>query len=383
MSDLHILCQEAGLRQQVSQLLTAAGLRCVTEGPPAPGAVLLLDETHAAQHRRPDGPPALLLQTSRDARRTLQALREGYGAVLLWPDDAALLVSSVQGLLKGRAGGRASAAPPACRVIPVWSAAGGSGRTTVAAHLAAALAAAGIRTLALDLNHRSAALRQIFADEGTRSLVDLLPVLDELSDAHLRNAVAGLWANLDLLGAPSGGTAAALSETEAAQLIDGCARSYGAVVIDLPAGADATVAAVLGRATDVLYLLNPDPPGAWALTAAMAQWEHWEIPRERLQVILNHRNPSLIRLEPDPSGKLFGLPIRERIPFDASTAFCEVRKVWNRPQSLAGLAGDVRRIAALLQAEGTPDAAPAGGRARTGGWLSGLLRRSAAAKEGS
>lgn len=326
----------------------------------------------------------IFIQRSLDARRTCQAMREGYTAVILASEELHMLPLVVTRTLQERTEKAGKTRPKnASRTIALYSGCGGSGRTTIAAHLISALAASGHRTLGIDLNTQTGTLRHLFGDHGTQSLMDLVPVLDELNESHIRNAVTNLRANLDLLGAPVGGAGSPLDDAEVGKLLDGCGSAYEVLVVDLPSILDQTVTAVLGRSTDAIYILNPDPTGMWALGASLAQWDRWELPRNRLQVIINHRTPSLVSMDVDGKGDLLPLPIQGRIQFDPGIAFSEVMRVWEHPASVSGLAADVTRLARrIMHADVQADQTGEGLLSRLSTLITGAFRRAPATKGG-
>lgn len=370
-----VCARDTALLGQVCAYLQRAGYSVIRVADPSdqaelldPADVLVVDEEagaagsetlHAALRRR----PAIYLQGSRDARLTCRALREGYRECLLMPEDLPLLSDAIARWADGAAeGDGVRPGRHGCRVMAVYSGSGGAGRTVIAAHLAAALAGAGLRTLAVDLSLHLGALREAFGHDGTGSLINLLPVLDELNETHLQNAADRLDPNLDLLAAPAGGLSMPLTEQEAARLLETCRRRYQALVLDLPCMVNPVTAAALLAATDILYLLEPTAVALWTLGAVLGRLDQAELPRDRIKVVLNRRSPHLVALTPADVQKLYGLPVLGEIPFDAAAPLSPVLKTWESPSRAAGLARDVERLAGRLLA--APGAAPAGGRRR-------------------
>lgn len=375
----------------IKQHLTAAHIPCVDlptaqadRGAPQP-EIVIVDEAALETLGQPALPgiesaSLIFLQRSLDARRTCQALRDGYAAVILVTEELHMLADTITRTKRFHAGDPAARL---ARTVVLYSGCGGAGRTTIAAHLMAALATSGLRTLGIDLNTQAGSLRCLFGDHGSQSVMDLMPVLDELNASHLRNAVTSLRPNLDLLGAPTGGVCTALDEAAVGQLLAGCATAYDVLVVDAPTIIDQSTAALLGYASDVIYILNPDPTGMWALGAALGQWDRWELPRNRLRIVINHRSPSLVSVDLSRKEGIVPFPVLTRIPFDPGASFSEVMKVWDRPAAVAGLAGDVANLAKRIM---QPDAAGEGvGRGlmeRLNSMVSGALRRAPATRGG-
>ncbi|HZM33892.1 MAG TPA: P-loop NTPase, partial [Burkholderiales bacterium] len=116
-------------------------------------------------------------------------------------------------------------------VLPVVSARAGEGRTRIAAGLALAFAAMGVRTLLIDADLRSPSLHRRFGVANRRGLADLL--------AEREIAPAACGRNLALLVAGRAGSdpLELLSRTRLREFLAAAARRFGAVLIDTPAAA--------------------------------------------------------------------------------------------------------------------------------------------------
>ena len=131
-----------------------------------------------------NGSAFLAVATEESVRVLRDAVDAGARGFYLWPVDRSAL---------GKAAAR-SAHPHEdhrrrATVVSVVGARGGAGETFLATHLAAAFAANGEETVVLDAGpgDLSYALG-VPVDEGVRTVADLWPVRDEITDEHVRNA---------------------------------------------------------------------------------------------------------------------------------------------------------------------------------------------------
>jgi MinD-like ATPase involved in chromosome partitioning or flagellar assembly len=151
--------------------------------------------------------------------------------------------------------------------LAVWSgSAGGTGKSTIAAELAA-LASDRAQTVLVGLNEPGG----IVAGLGVRPRPDLLDVIDEGAEPQRR-------ARLGLIPAPSepGRVKAMLDRGgELAMLLGSLAGAYDVTVFDMPPAMVGTpVREVIGAATMLLYVMRPvaaDGAVAARVLAALAQ----------------------------------------------------------------------------------------------------------------
>jgi capsular exopolysaccharide synthesis family protein len=124
------------------------------------------------------------------------------------------------------------------RTVVVTSAEPDSGKTTVAAHLAAAAASARVRTLLIEADTRSPGLHRLIGTRPGDGLVRLL----RRDDARLREAVVHVPLNgdpgeaFDAIAAGASDRAAAdlLDTSRMRELLDEARRDYELVILDVP-----------------------------------------------------------------------------------------------------------------------------------------------------
>lgn len=120
--------------------------------------------------------------------------------------------------------------------------------------------------------------------ESNRSLTELKPVIDELNESHIRNAVEREeHSSLELLLSPRDAEAAeGVTEDFVSKLIRACRRSYDFVIIDLPTIVDETTYIALEESDIIYYIMNLDTP-------SFQVFKHVEMLFQRLNIDISQR----------------------------------------------------------------------------------------------
>jgi Flp pilus assembly CpaE family ATPase len=184
------------------------------------------------------------------------AIDAGARGVFSWPEERAELVEEISHLVA-----RSSEVKEVrARVIAVCGARGGGGATFVATHLAAGLADRGRRCVLVDLDSGFADVTiALGIDPKSRTIADLVPVLDELGPDHLQEALQSHPRGFSVLPAPSDPTSdGELPPGLYRATIALLAGAFEVVVVHLPRALDETFRAVVRLADDVLVVLAPD-----------------------------------------------------------------------------------------------------------------------------
>lgn len=196
----------------------------------------------------------LALDTAESVRGLRGAIAAGARGFFVWPGDRDALAGATARLVR-------APAPSGTRSGAVWTVfgpRGGSGTTFVASHLAAALAARGTETVLVDLDLAFADVTHALGiAEPRRTLADLLPVLDEMTDRHLQEALERHDAGFRVLLAPAD-SAVGVGEPEVAALLDLLKAEADRVIAHVPRGMDAATRAALVGAARVAVVLQPD-----------------------------------------------------------------------------------------------------------------------------
>ena len=279
------------------------------------------------------------------------AIDVGAHAVFAWPEERDELMASLtsvrsripnQDALRGR-------------VVVVHGARGGAGATFVATNLAASFAGQGLRTTLVDLDVNfsdvSAALG-IGADDGVRTVMDLVPVMDELSPEHLDDAMFRHPRGFSVLLAPPGAIDA---EVVRPGLYRGAIALLAGVndimILHSPRAVDRVARAGFGLADQVLLVTTLDLLSLYGAKRTMALLKR-EVPQARWRVVLN--KPLKSALGKSDVERVLGLGPQVTIRFDP-----RVRRAQERgellPERARGVGKDIRRLAALLTAENSAD----------------------------
>ena len=231
--------------------------------------------------------PVVALHHRADADLILRCLRRGACEFLTEPTADA--VRPVFERL-GRSRAPAPQAPGTMYCVVPGKA--GCGASTVAAHLAIALAADSARVLLVDGDWLNGSIAFLLKLKPEFHLGDVLRDwgrMDQDLWARLTLAAHGV----DVLGAPENPAAgAALERERAAEVCAFWRERYDAVVIDLP---DARAAAETGlaAATDAILLVSTNELAALHATRrAMEYLERPAVGRSRLRLLINRYTPS-------------------------------------------------------------------------------------------
>jgi Flp pilus assembly CpaE family ATPase len=275
------------------------------------------------------------------------AIDAGAHAVFAWPDERDELLTglaSVRSRRPDQEGGRG-------RVVAVQGARGGAGATFVATNLAASFAGQGLRTTLVDLDVNfsdvSAALG-FGAEDEVRTVMDLVPVMDELSPEHLEDAMSQHPRGFSVLLAPPEG---ADVEVVPPGLYRGAIALLAGVndvmVLHSPRAVDRVARAGFGLADRVLLVTTLDLFSLHGAKRTMALLGR-EVPQGRWCVVLN--KPMKSALNESDVERVLGLHPQVTIRFDP-----RVRRAQERgellPERAGGIGKDVGRLAALLMAE--------------------------------
>ncbi len=143
-----------------------------------------------------------------------------------------------------------------CHTIAVTSAIPGEGKTCVAVELAKALAESGSRVLLLDCNLRNPGVQEYLAVSARKGLTDVLNG-SPVSEAVAKHSELKL--DVITAGAVVDNPSELLESKQMQQMMDELTQQYEYIILDTPAAAAVTDAAVVARRVDgVLLVLRQD-----------------------------------------------------------------------------------------------------------------------------
>lgn len=149
------------------------------------------------------------------------------------------------------------------QIISFFSGSGGAGKTIIASTFAQTLKLESTaEVILIDLNLQFGGIETMISINSNRSIADLMPVIKELNESHIRNvSQTENYSKMDVLISPCDAEIAeTLSEEFIAKLLRTCRRSFDFVIIDLPSFVNSQVVTALEESDQIYYVLSPDTP---------------------------------------------------------------------------------------------------------------------------
>lgn len=237
------------------------------------------------------------------------------------------------------------------RVVAVFSAKGGVGKTTIALNLAVALKELGLRTALVDGCLQFGDLRRLLrAADGVPSIIDL--PTDSVRASDLGGLMMPGPSGVEVLLAPPRLEQAELITTrDLDKILDMLRRTYHAVVIDTPSSLGETTLALLDAADVIIQVVTPETAALDVTRLASEAFAGIGYPPPKLQLLLNRADAqgsiSLAQIR-----RIFGRDPDHTISSDwavvAHSNTQGVPFVTNSPD--AAVSADVRGVAARVAA---------------------------------
>lgn len=215
---------------------------------------------------------------------------------------------------------------PRGRILTVFSAKGGCGKTTISTNLAAVLADRGKREVCLvdlDLAFGDVAIAlQLFP---SHTIADAIPLGETLDAQGVHQLLTPHSPGLSALVAPvEPGAASTIPAELVGDILDILRDQFDYVVVDTPPAFDDQVLAAFDRSDVIALLATMDIPAIKNLKLTLETMELLNYPRERYQVVMN-RADAKVGLVVSEVEKTLRTPIVAQIPSSA-----EVPKATNR-----------------------------------------------------
>ncbi len=263
----------------------------------------------------------VLVRRRIDTSILAEALRAGVREVVEERDLPALGVAVrrthqlSRSLRRTAAAGAVDDHAPQGRVVTVFSAKGGCGKTTLATNLAAVLADRGRRQvclLDLDLAFGDVAIAlQLFP---VHTIADAIPLGESLDAEGLRSLLTPHSPGLTTLVAPvEPGTASSIPAELITQILTILKASFDYVVVDTPPAFDDQVLAAFDQSDIIANLATLDIPAIKNLKLTLETLDLLNFPRERWQILLN-RADLKVGLSVHEVEKSLGATIAVQIP---------------------------------------------------------------------
>jgi pilus assembly protein CpaE len=261
----------------------------------------------------------LLLREQLDLETLGQALRAGIRDVVDARDTGAVRAACARSMEVSRqllgAVGSAKRAESEARVVTVFSAKGGCGKSTLATNLAVSLAEGGSRRVCiidLDLAFGDVGIMLQLAPE--RGIGDVVNSRERIDSTFVRALLTPYSPGVEVLLAPVGPTEAErIGRDQVAQVLAAIRTMVDYVVVDTPAHFSEAVLAALD-VTDVTVLVaTPDIPALKNLRIAMDMLELLGLRKEDRVVVLN-RSDARVGLTGADVDRVLQTPTSAHIP---------------------------------------------------------------------
>ena len=322
-SMLDSLGAEAVLLRSIDEvrrhLVEATGPQTVVLGPEVPSEdAVVLASTYRAL--RPEV-GVVLVRDVVDARVLTEALRGGVREVVSTTDPDGLLeavgrTEEVSRAFAHRAPADQGSETAVGRVVTVFSAKGGCGKTTISTNLAAALADRGQRSVVLvdlDLAFGDVAIAlQLFPAHTIADAVSLGE--KDLDFGGLQALLTPHSPGLTTLVAPvEPGAADTIPASLVTRIIEVLRENFDFVVIDTPPAFDDQVLAAFDQSDAIVLLATLDIPALKNLKLTLETLDLLNYPRERWKIVLN-RSDSKVGLAINEVEKTLRTSITAQIP---------------------------------------------------------------------
>lgn len=258
----------------------------------------------------------VLMRRRLDVTVLAQALRAGVREVVS-SDDLATLTDACQRSreLSQRLGSVGEATPShQGRVVTVFAAKGGVGKTTMSTNLAAELATAGSKVLLVDLDLAFGDVAITLGLMPERTSADLVAMSGHLDEHGLASVVTPHDSGLDALCAPaSPADAERIPGSTVTELIRTARRMYDFVVIDTPPAFTEHVLAAFDGSDVSILIATLDIPAVKNLRLTLDTLDLLGHPRESEVIVLN-RSDAKVGLTAADVATALSRPIAVQIP---------------------------------------------------------------------
>jgi pilus assembly protein CpaE len=278
------------------------------------GAAQLRDELAAV--REHGHGPVVVVAAAASPELVEEAIAADVAETLIAPVTADAVAFAVH-----KAAAAAAAQPrPAgnARVITVFSPKGGTGKTVVATNLAVALAAAGKRTLLVDLDLQFGDVAIMLGLQPERTLHDLLTAPGPLDSEKIAGYATRRGTLLDILPAPiKPEDAETIAEARVAELLDAARTGYDVVIVDTTPFFQPSVLTALDRTDELLLLCAPDVPTMKNVRLTLQTLDLLGFAADRVRLVLNRAN-TRIGFRAAQVASVVDRPVEVELPDDES-----------------------------------------------------------------
>ena len=200
------------------------------------------------------------------------------------------------------------------RVITVFAAKGGCGKTTIATNLAVALADTGRRVCIMDLDLAFGDVGIMLQLSPDRTIADAIPVADRIDDTGLRLMLTQYRRGLDALLAPvQPAVAEEITRALIAEIIHLARGMFDDIIIDTPPQFNDGVLTALDSSHLYVLVTTPELPALKNLRVTLDMFDILDYRRENRVVVLN-RADSKVGLSSADLDRAIRAPIAAYVP---------------------------------------------------------------------
>ncbi|MBM3744360.1 MAG: MinD/ParA family protein [Acidobacteria bacterium] len=292
------------------------------------------------------------LHRRNDSEAILRSLRVGASEFLYAPFDPAVQAEAV-GRLRRLRRFESPAERELGKVVVFASAKPGSGASTLAAQIALALGRiTDKRVLLADLDLVGGSLGFYLRVDSEGSLLDALEDHCGAASPNWCSLVAQAH-GLDVLTAPDMPNGEQPEPSRLHDLLEGARRTYGWIILDLPAIFHRTSLLAWSESDDAFLVATPELPSLHLARKAVNLLSQIGFPRERYRVLIN-RSSRRDELRNSDMEKIFNVPVHASVPDDylALDRVVTMGQALNGDSELGRAVEDVaRRLAGVPAAE--------------------------------
>ncbi len=204
------------------------------------------------------------------------------------------------------------------QLVVVYSPKGGVGKSVVAANLAAQLSKDNpeLSIALVDLDLRFGDQAVLLDLDRSRSVLDLLSVIDELTVDAIRNALTTHPSGLRvLLPPPEPQQADLVREVHVRQILLAMKRFHDLVIVDTTSALSDVTLAALELADRILQICTPDVLSVWKTRSSLELWEALGISQDTVWLVFN-RTSERSEVQPEQIRSLFSNRVVGDIPAD-------------------------------------------------------------------
>ena len=290
------------------------------------------------------GPTLLALDTRESVSSLRAAIRVGARGFFLWPGERDALAGATAATVT-----QPHAALKRADVIAVHGARGGVGCTFVATHLAQAFAARDLECVLIDADPTYGdASTALGVPDDAHTVADLLPLVPELTPAHLDDALYPHDSGFRVLAAPPPDRAASVGGADLAAILRVAAASCDVVVAAPPRHLGELASVCLADADRMLEVLSLDVLSFRGATRALEALEPLGV-SSSVGFVVNRASRS--EITPGDVERVFGAAPLAVIPADRAAPRAQDRARLLPPKGRVGraFAGLADRVLAASQ----------------------------------